>query len=242
MIVIPMAGMSSRFTVAGYQTPKYMLQAHGQSLFAHAIKSFEAYFDKLPFLFIARNVQNTETFIRNECRRLGIMSFVVVILDAPTSGQAETVAIGLQKADISLSEMVTIFNIDTFRPGFVFPSNLDLLNIDGYLEVFRGEGANWSYVLPNPIGDGSVLETTEKVPVSDLCCTGLYHFKSKKLFLDIYKEFTKEGLTRFGLKELYIAPMYNLMIEKNMVIRYSEIRRDEVIFCGVPEEYLDFLK
>lgn len=31
MIVIPMAGMSSRFFKAGYTQPKYMLEAHGQT-------------------------------------------------------------------------------------------------------------------------------------------------------------------------------------------------------------------
>jgi len=241
MIVIPMAGMSSRFAAAGYKLPKYMLEAHGQTLFAHAVKSFEAYFDKLPFLFIARNIDETESFIHSECNKLGIISFKVVMLDFPTSGQAETVAIGLERALIDPAEMITIFNIDTFRPGFKFPPNLDLGVIDGYLEVFKGEGANWSYVLPDSSGNNSVLETTEKVPVSDLCCTGLYHFKSAKLFLEAYGDFRDNGRIRFKLNELYIAPMYNLLIQKNADIRYSVIDPDEVIFCGVPAEYLDFL-
>ncbi|TOH10549.1 capsular biosynthesis protein, partial [Vibrio parahaemolyticus] len=44
MIVIPMAGMSSRFFKAGYKLPKYMLEAHGKSLFEHSLRSFESYF------------------------------------------------------------------------------------------------------------------------------------------------------------------------------------------------------
>jgi hypothetical protein len=32
MIIIPMSGLSRRFTEAGYHQPKYMLQAHGRSL------------------------------------------------------------------------------------------------------------------------------------------------------------------------------------------------------------------
>jgi 2-C-methyl-D-erythritol 4-phosphate cytidylyltransferase len=37
VIVIPMAGQSGRFARAGYDVPKYMLDARGRSLFAHAL-------------------------------------------------------------------------------------------------------------------------------------------------------------------------------------------------------------
>ncbi|EKO3985769.1 capsular biosynthesis protein, partial [Vibrio fluvialis] len=41
MIMIPMAGMSSRFFKAGYSKPKYMLEAKGKTLFEHSVLSFE---------------------------------------------------------------------------------------------------------------------------------------------------------------------------------------------------------
>ena len=44
MIVIPMAGLSSRFFKASYDIPKYMLTAHDESLFDHSVKSFSQYF------------------------------------------------------------------------------------------------------------------------------------------------------------------------------------------------------
>ena len=50
MIVIPMAGMSRRFTEAGYTLPKYMLPAHQRSLFAHAVDSFRHYFKTEPLI------------------------------------------------------------------------------------------------------------------------------------------------------------------------------------------------
>jgi hypothetical protein len=167
---------------------------------------------------------------------------MIVILPEPTSGQAETVAMGLSQAGIHQLTPITIFNIDTFRPGFRFPTTFSLQDVDGYLEVFRGDGDNWSYVRPDLLSTGRVAETTEKVPVSDLCCTGLYHFRAVDLFNQAYKEFVKAGPEKFGLKELYIAPMYNLLIDRGLDIRYAEISRDEVIFCGVPGEYNEFLK
>jgi len=242
MIVIPMAGISRRFTEAGFTVPKYMLNAHGASLFQHAVSSFDKYFRDTPFLFIARDVNKTEEFIRIEAAKLGISDFQVVVLEAPTSGQAETTFMGLSRIEPHPNTPITIFNIDTFRPHFKFPKSLNLSKIDGYLEVFRGDGLNWSYVRPDPQVDAKVIETTEKVPVSNLCCTGLYHFRTVKLFQDTYSKFITHGLRNLNLTELYIAPMYNLIIQDGGDVRYHIIDRNEVIFCGVPSEYEDFLR
>lgn len=241
MIVIPMAGLSRRFSEAGYTLPKYMLEAHGKSLFAHAVSSFSAYAETSPFLFIAMDVAGTEAFIRSEAEKLGICDARIIILDAPTGGQAETVAIGLERADVSRAQPITVFNIDTFRPGFRFPPIVNDDSVAGYLEVFRGSGSNWSYVRPASADSDRVIETTEKVPVSDLCCTGLYHFQSLGLFMDGYQRFQRMGPEAFQLKELYIAPIYNLFIQDGLDIRYTLIARNEVIFCGVPSEYVEFL-
>ena len=40
MIIIPMAGLSSRFFSDGYKLPKYMLDLHGVPVFDHAFGSF----------------------------------------------------------------------------------------------------------------------------------------------------------------------------------------------------------
>ena len=242
MIVFPMAGLSRRFTEAGYTQPKYMLEAHGRSLFAHAVGGFSAYFAELPFLFICRDVAGTPEFVRREAAALGIAEARVVVLDAPTGGQAETVALGIERGGVANSEPLTIFNIDTFRPGFRFPETFDLAQVDGYLEVFRGEGANWSYVRPAAPGTYRVADTTEKEPSSDLCCTGLYPFRTAGLFREAYAAFTDGAAAAMGLKELFVAPMYNLLIARGRDIRYALIGAGEVIFCGVPAEYDAFLR
>lgn len=241
MIVFPMAGLSRRFAEAGYALPKYMLPAHGRSLFAHAVGGFAAYFASHPFLFIARDVAGTADFVRAECAALGIAAPRLVLLERPTAGQAETVALGLDAAGVGAAEPVTIFNIDTFRPRFRFPTGFALAAVDGYLEVFRGSGANWSYVRPAAPGSDRVAETTEKVPISDLCCTGLYHFRTAALYRAAYGAFAGGAAAALGLKELYVAPMYNLLLREGRDIRWHLVGADEVVFCGVPAEYAAFL-
>lgn len=242
MIVIPMAGMSSRFFKAGYTKPKYMLEAHGQTLFDHSVKSFQAYFSTLPFLFIVRDVYETETFVKEQAQKLGIKEFYIVVLDKETKGQAETVTLGLELLEQQRPDYqgpITVFNIDTFRPNFKFPevSNRG----DGYLEVFRGSGDNWSFALPEKEGSTKVIKTAEKNPISDLCSTGLYHFNRKQAYLDAYQAYVAKPQQEWEKGELYIAPLYNLLIEKGLEVHYHLIERSEVIFCGVPQEYTDFL-
>ena len=81
MIVIPMAGLSSRFFKAGYEKPKYMLEAHGQTLFDHSVKSFEKYFETEKFLFIIRDVYGTLDFVKERIASLGISDFHIYILE-----------------------------------------------------------------------------------------------------------------------------------------------------------------
>ena len=42
--------------------------------------------------------------------------------------------------------------------------------------------------------------------------------------------------------ELYVAPLYNHLIAWSHKIHIHIIRRDEVIFSGVPEEYEQLLR
>lgn len=238
VIVIPMAGLSSRFTKAGYTLPKYMLYAHDRSLFNLAVSSFERYFDETHFVFIARDVFDTEAFIKKECELLAIKSFNVVILDKPTQGQAETVLLGLERSGVSDDASILIFNIDTFRPGFTFPDGME--SWDGYLEVFSGSGANWSYARTESEDSTRVVETAEKKEISHFCSTGIYYFRRSADFKESYA--ASGSYTTDRIKEFYVAPLYNELIRKGKDIHINLIRRDEVIFCGVPQEYTDYLK
>ncbi|WP_163130242.1 glycosyltransferase family 2 protein [Agarivorans sp. Alg241-V36] len=242
MVIIPMAGLSSRFLEAGYKKPKLMLEAKEKTLFEHSVGSFSNYFKSTPFLFIVRDIYESAEFVESKAIEMAISNYTIVTLNQETQGQAETVTLGLKewqlKNDIVDDCPITIFNIDTFRPNFVFPK-LDSLG-DGYLEVFQGSGDNWSFV--KALNSNKVIETAEKKPISDLCCTGLYHFKSFRTYLRAYTAYANLPKEDWDKGEIYVAPLYNFLISENLDIRYNLIERNQVIFCGIPDEYLDFIK
>lgn len=230
MIIISMAGLSSRFFKAGYQIPKYQLPLHEKTVFYYAINSFEKYFQTEKFVFVVRDIFNTPTFVQDEAKKLGIIDFDICILNEETRGQAESVYLATKKYDNDFP--IIIFNIDTFRYHYEKPIFIN--ECDGYLEVFSAEGEHWSFVLPGE--DQKVIRTTEKDRISDLCSDGLYYFKSKRQFETIFLDAVDKNESTKG--EYYIAPLYNRLIMQGGIVKYQKISLEEIDFCGTPDEYL----
>ncbi len=234
MIIITMAGLSSRFARAGYVLPKYALDLHGRTMFDWAIHSFERYFDSEHFLFVVRPDGFAKAFVTDAVQKLGISRYDTVELEHDTRGQAETAYLALQ--EYASDFPVTIFNIDTIRYDYQKPDFLDAC--DGYLEVFKGDGEHWSFVDPGV--DSSVVRTTEKDRISDLCSDGLYYFKSQFQFRYIFEQAL--ALNEQVKGEFYIAPLYNQLISAGGVVKYAVIDMEQIDFCGTPDEYQALLK
>ena len=233
MIVIPMAGLSSRFFKAGFDVPKYQLKLpNQQTVFEWAVSSFEHYFDSELFVFIVRDVYDTPAFAKTCIEKLGIQHYEIVVLNQETCGQAETVALGLkQLKNLNSDDDCYIFNIDSKRHQFIKPSIAS--QVDGYLEVFKGEGEHWSFIELNEYNQ--VIRTTEKVRISNLCSDGLYFFNKISTFLMLVENALSEQ--DFVKGELYIAPLYNRLIQKGDKVGYDLIEQNQISFCGTPDEY-----
>ncbi len=230
MIIIPMAGNSSRFIEAGYTMPKYKLPLAEKTVFEWVVLTFEKYFKTEHFKFIVQSKFEKDNFTREKIKNLGILNFSIFELEQTTKGQAETV----YKAILNEKDQeILIFNIDTIRINFTIPQIS--ATTKGFLEVFKGEGEHWSFVQPIYDKKNLVNRTTEKERISELCSNGMYYFKSSNL----YKKFCEESinLSEFNKGELYIAPLYNKFILKGYDIEYFETKLNENIFCGIPSEY-----
>lgn len=230
MIVIPMAGVSRRFQEAGFLQPKYMLDLAGRPLFDWAILSFAERFSSEKFLFVLRDSPGNRDFVEQRLAELKIEHSTIVTLDGPTAGQAETVELGLTEIGVADSEPLAIFNIDTIRPGIDL-SPID--SCDGWLETFTAPGQNWSFVAVDPQDLTLVSRCTEKLRISDHCCTGLYQFARASSFA----EALRVERERPSSAELFVAPLYNHLIASGARIGWRNVHADQVILSGVPAEY-----
>ncbi len=240
MIVFPMAGRSRRFAEAGYVGPKYRLLAHGRPLLWHSVHGFRGLFLDEPFVFASLAEDDAEDDVRTVATSCRIARWRHVALPQATAGQAETVRQAIDLVDAGDDEPLTIFNIDTIHRRYQRPDAFEPGAVDGYLEVFRGEGAQWSFVRVRNESSDRVVETTEKRRVSDLCCTGLYYFRRCGDYRLAARQQASGDPRAAGAGERYVAPLYNLLIAWQRDIRAVRIEPDRVVFSGIPREYEAF--
>lgn len=88
-IVITMGGLGKRFRDAGWNVPKYEIEAKGRTLFEWSLLSLD-YFKNEKHIFLVRHEDEAAAFIREKCEALGISDIHIVELAHLTRGQAET--------------------------------------------------------------------------------------------------------------------------------------------------------
>ncbi len=235
--IFPMGGLSSRFTKAGFTVPKFRLDVHGHSVFEHSVIGFHRYFADHNFIFAFRDGNKVADFVTKKCLGMGIpaKNFKLVSLKAVTSGQAETVRIAIDAANIAEADPIVIFNIDTFQSDFILPEFLGDNDVDGYLEVFKAKGDHWSFIEPQ--GADKVLRVTEKIRISEYCSSGLYHFRKAGDFNVAFDQTLQKFVGELQGGERYVAPLYNDLIADSADIRYQLVSLDQLTFCGTPDEY-----
>ncbi|MFA6988917.1 MAG: glycosyltransferase family 2 protein [Candidatus Gastranaerophilaceae bacterium] len=240
IIVFPMAGRAKRFFDEGYIIPKYMIEINNKSLFEYSLESIP-YDIAEKIVFIALQEHETKysvtNFIHQKMLKLNIFNFEVILIPEVTRGQAETVL----KAEkyIKENQDLVIYNIDTYFKS----SSLRKLLIaktqkqDGIISAFYIENPNdkWSYA---KIDDNyTVLETAEKIPISNYALTGMYHFSKGQDFINVAKEHIGKNI--LNANEFYIAPMYNDLIKqgKKFVLDIAE----EFLALGTPDDIKNLL-
>jgi hypothetical protein len=237
MFVFPMLGRSSRFFNAGYTVPKYKLPLgkEGQVVFDHVLGGFRRYFGTDLFVLLCRADTNDRAFLVDRMRALGVRRFEVIEHAGETGGQAESVELSLTSGP---EEELFIFNIDTVL--YNFEKDAARGEVAGYLEVFRGEGMHWSFVEPSPNRPGHAARVVEKERISDLCSNGLYYFATVRTFTDALNAYRQKHQGVAG--ELYVAPLYNELIERGQPVSYKLVPAEEIGFCGVPDEYVELCR
>jgi dTDP-glucose pyrophosphorylase len=203
-------------------------------MFEMVVNSFSKYFANEHFLFIVRSDFDNQRFVTEQVIKLGIRDFRIIEIHGDTGGQAETVFRGTEM--YSDQTPIVIFNIDTIRYRFMMPSEDEIG--DGVLEVFMADGDNWSFIEPG--GGDQVLRTTEKKRISNLCSNGLYIFKRLGDFKNAFANAKNKNELVDG--EIYVAPLYNYLIECGKKIYYRVIEGEDIEVCGTPVEFEAYKK
>ena len=226
MIVLTLAGNGNRFIEKGYRSDKYLLPTqNGQTIIEQIISSLPI--EEKVLAITNYKHDNRETL--SEILKNHVRNYKVVEVN-DTTGQLTTAVIGLKKCKkwFNDNEHLWIYNGDTLRYVTI---NTDLWKkhekIEGIVEVFKMPGDHWSFVDKL----GLVQKVSEKVRISNLCSTGLYGFRSIKLFIEL----ASDSIETKG--EHYIAPLYNHLIKKNKQVLSYLVNENDLKVVGTPDEY-----
>ncbi len=239
-IVVPMAGLGSRFSKAGYELPKPLLDVHGSSMIELVIKNLQP---SCPhrFIFICQQ-EHIKQFGLFE--RLKSMSdnVEVIAIDSITDGAACTVL--LAENFINNENPLMIANCDQYVTILMDHYLTSMQNgaYDGYIMTMTADDPKWSYIGFD--SNERINTVVEKKVVSSEATVGIYNFKHGQDFVAAAHEMIDADDRVNG--EFYVAPVYNYMIRSGANLGYLNIGSDRngMYGLGTPEdlEYFNALK
>jgi HAD superfamily hydrolase (TIGR01509 family) len=235
-VVIPMAGLGSRFSAAGYKTPKPFLPIDGEPMYLKVIQNV------VPAELMNRAV--IHIIVREEHKHLFEMAekprnIKIHCVPALTEGAACTVL--SIKSEINNEYPIVIANSDQYLEWSVdnFYRCLTHPDYDGVISTFYQPDPSdlrWSYA--NIDDEGTVTRVAEKQYIGDLATTGIYGWKRGADFVSDAEAMIRENI-RVN-KEFYVCPVYNSGIAVGRQFRTLNCKK--MWGLGVPADYEHFLK
>jgi dTDP-glucose pyrophosphorylase len=235
-IVIPMAGMGSRFAVAGYEKPKPFIDVDGKPMIERVIENLSYHGAKYILIGRKEHLQKEKETVRHLQNKYNA---VFIAIDKLTEGTACTVLFAREYINTNVPLMIANSDqiIDASVPAFI--DDCFSRKLDGSILCFTDKELNpkWSFAKVNE--QGLVTEVKEKEAISNLATVGIYLFSSGKVFTDAAVDMIINN-DRVN-NEFYTCPVYNYAIEQGKKIGVFTIEQHQMHGIGTPEDLKVFL-
>jgi NDP-sugar pyrophosphorylase family protein len=227
-IVIPMAGLGSRFKNEGFKLPKPIIEVNGKTLIEHSVSTLGV---EGKYIFITRRFEE-EGYNQTLSKKLKELysNSVEIILEEPTRGATETVLAA--KEHINNDEPLIITNCDqiTDWDSEDFTEFISNPNIDGVVVTYPSDNPKNSFAV---IENGFITKMVEKQPVSDKALIGVHYWKRGSDFIYSAEKLIND-FDENGRPECYISETYNYLIDKGLIIKNYHISENQYISLGTP--------
>ncbi|RYZ96326.1 MAG: hypothetical protein EOO68_17025 [Moraxellaceae bacterium] len=226
-IVIPMAGVGSRFSQAGFTRPKPLIEVEAKPMYHWAANSLPLQ-QATRLIFVVRQDEFTDELIQDIQLNYGQFEPRIKVLDRLTQGQAETVYLARDLLD--LKQPTLIHNADTAFQHMQLPDQ----DAFGGLVVFEAapDDARWSFAKLHEQQPERIIEVREKKIISRFASTGTYYFADTAWLMYSIKQALSQQTTEQG--EYYIAPLYNAAIDAGHYIQ--RLNCQNFTCLGTPEQ------
>lgn len=235
-IVIPMAGLGSRFANVGYKDPKPLIPVGGVPMIQVVINNLKPRFHHR-FIFVCQRKHVAEYGLSDKFARWAPGSSLVET-DGVTEGAACTVL--LAEHLIDNDDALMIANSDQYidYPVDEYLSQMETRGLDGLIMTMKADDPKWSFV---DLRDGLVTRVVEKEVISDEATVGIYNFRKGRDFVRAAKDMITDNLRTNN--EFYVAPTYNQLIQSGAQVGVCNIGReaDGMYGLGTPADLDLFL-
>jgi len=231
-IVIPMAGLGSRFPQDKFYLPKPLIDVNGKPMITRAIESLDM---DGQYHFVLRNDEFLKITTDVISKTVSNPRFVVV--DKTTEGPACSVLL-FEKFIDNDQELITA-NCDQIME---WDSKLFFHNVrlyDGAVVTYYSDTDKNSYVKLDK--QGRAVQFAEKEVISNISLNGIHYWKKGKYFINSAKKMIGSD-ARAPNGEFYIAPSYNYMINDGLEVGIYHIPIEQHHAVGVPVDLEKFLK
>ena len=214
-VVIPMSGMSSRFSSVGYKIPKYLIEVDGKPVIEHIVN---LYSKDTKFAFILNEEHYKNTNIVDVLQSITKTPLIVVI---PPHKKGPVHSVFEENWLIDDEEQVIINYCDfsMYWDYNHFEQFVNETDCDGCVVSYTGFHPHMlgsdNYAFCRTDENNKILEVREKQPftdnkMSEFASTGTYYFKKGKYIKKYFKQLMDEDLNING--EYYVSLVYNLLV------------------------------
>lgn len=234
-IVIPMAGLGSRFTNYGFSNIKPLIQLNGKTFIEWSIDSVD--FKNVDTQFIFVILEEHRSLLENHLKKIK-PNCIIESVPNLTRGATETALAATRHIDNDTPLIIT--NSDQIFEW----------NKEKYIEYLKNTGTEadvivvnestnkFSYIQLDEHNYG--IKLAEKEVISNNALVGIHYWKKGSYFVNSGLELINRNIR--SNNEYYISITYNLLIEKNMKVTcYKLGDHEKYLSIGTPEQVFDYL-
>jgi dTDP-glucose pyrophosphorylase len=233
-VIIPMAGLGSRFVNKGYSVPKPFIPVLGKTMIENVVSNIGL--DATYYLIVRKEHYEFHKELINRIQKQNIKFIVIPKL---TEGPLSTSLFALKHINNEVPLLIANSDqiIDMSFNDLVKDSILRKL--DGSILTFNDNSPKWSYVEINE--HKLVTRAVEKQVISQYATAGVYFFNKGSEFVNASIELIINN-DRVN-NEFYVCPVYNYLIQNGSKIGIFNIESSKMHGIGTPEDldaYLEY--
>ncbi len=226
-VLIPMAGLGSRFAEKGYKLPKPLIKIFGKPMIELVVSSLDI---DANYIYIVQKEHYANYDLGNVLNKI-TPGCQIVQIDGLTDGAARTVLMAKHLINNNIPLIISNSDQVVVWSSLVFQS---LLASHSVIAMFEADDPKWSYA---KIEDDYVTEVAEKQVISDNASVGIYGFKTGADYVKYAEQMIAKDVRTNN--EFYIAPVYNeAILNGEKIVPYFV---NKMYGLGTPEDMNDFI-